>query len=68
MTNDEAKNALMSGCPVVYQDIEYKCVSAIIYRKRIIGKRKLVIPSLELTDKSAAGAVVIAPINKVYIP
>lgn len=67
MTNEEAKNALMSECPVMHEGIEYKCVSAIIYRKKKIGKKKIVIPSLELTDKSAAGAVVIAPVNRVHI-
>lgn len=67
MTNEEAKNALMSGCSVVYRDIEYKCVSAIIYRKRKFNKKDIIVPSVELTDKSAAHAVVIAPINRVIV-
>lgn len=34
MTNEELKNALVSGCPVESGGIVYKCVSAIIYRYR----------------------------------
>lgn len=33
MTNTELKEAMMAGEPVIYGDIEYKCISAIIYRK-----------------------------------
>ena len=68
MTNEEAKQALLSGAPVVYQDIEYKCISAVIYRHRIFGKKDVIVPSVELTDKSAARAVVIAPIHRVMFP
>lgn len=32
MTIKEAKQALLSQCPVVYRGTPYKCVSAIVYR------------------------------------
>jgi hypothetical protein len=38
MDNNELKEALMSGSPVTHNGIPYKCVSAIIYRKRKDGK------------------------------
>ena len=47
MTNEELKQALMSECEVRHKGIIYKCVSAIIYRKRN-GKVDV---SAELTDK-----------------
>ena len=33
MTNEEAKNAFLSGVAVKCKGIRYKCISAIIYRK-----------------------------------
>lgn len=65
MTNADAKNALLSGSPVEYQGIEYKCISAVIYRIKGVGKKKVIVPSVELTDKTAEYSVTIAPINKV---
>lgn len=47
MTNEELKQALMSECEVKHKGITYKCVSAIIYRKRN-GKVDI---SAELTDR-----------------
>ena len=34
MTGDEIKNALLGECPVTYNGIKYKKVSAVIYRKK----------------------------------
>ena len=62
MTNDDAKRALMSECPVIHRNIVYKCVSGIIYRK---SKKGRVVLSLELTSKTAARSVTIAPANQV---
>ena len=47
MENKELKPALLSGCPVVYNGITYKCVSAIIYRRN--GHKVDV--AVELMDK-----------------
>ncbi len=62
MSNEDAKNALKSRCPVIYNDIIYKCISAIIYRKSPKGR---IVLSLELTDRTAAHSVTIAPANRV---
>lgn len=62
MNNADAKNALMSECPVIYKGIVYKCVSGIIYRK---SKKGRVVLSLELTDKTATRSVTIAAANQV---
>mgnify|MGYP006974626868 CR=1 FL=1 len=48
MTNSEAKEALINRTPVVFNNIEYSYISAIIYRYD--DNRNLVI-SAELTDK-----------------
>ena len=42
MNNEELKSALLSGCPVEYKSldntrIKFKCVTAIIYRKKGSG-------------------------------
>lgn len=68
MTNDQAKNAMFDGVPVVYDGIEYKCISAMIYRVKRVKNKKYIIPSVELTDKTAAHSVIIVPINKVNFP
>jgi hypothetical protein len=56
VTNEELKEALMSECEVKHKGIIYKCVSAIIYRKRN-GKVDV---SAELTDKKQNKSVSIA--------
>ena len=48
MTNSEAKEALLNRIPVIYNNIEYSYISAIIYRYD--DNYNLVI-SAELTDK-----------------
>ena len=48
MTNSEAKEALKNRTPVIYNNIEYLYISAIIYRYD--NNRNLVI-SAELVDK-----------------
>lgn len=48
MTNSEAKEALKKRTPVIYNNIEYLYISAIIYRYD--DNRNLVI-SAELADK-----------------
>ena len=49
MTNEEAKIALKNRTPVVFKNIEYSYISAIIYRYD--NNSNLVI-SAELTDKN----------------
>ena len=49
MTNDEAKKALKNRTPVVFKNIEYSFISAIIYR---YDKNNNLVISAELTDKN----------------
>lgn len=48
MSNEELKNALLSGFPVEYNGITYKCVTAIVYRNKG-GKIDI---SAEVLDKN----------------
>ena len=48
MTNSEAKEALKNRTPVVYNNIEYLYISAIIYR---YDKNNNLVISAELADK-----------------
>ena len=49
MTNEEAKIALKNRTPVVFKNIEYSYISAILYR---YDKNDNLIISVELTDKN----------------
>lgn len=49
MTNAEAKEALKNRTPVIYNNIEYLYISAIIYR---YDKNNNLVISVELTDKN----------------
>ncbi len=60
MTNKELKEAMMAEEPVVYGDIEYKCISAIIYRKNGSG----IYIQAELADKKTH-SVTIADASRV---
>lgn len=57
MTNQELKEAMMSGKCVLYNGAEYKCVSAIIYRR---NGNKIKIQA-ELTDKNAHSVSIVNP-------
>lgn len=57
MTNTELKEALMSGEPVTCNDIEYKCVSAIIYRNED-GKLRI---QAELMDRHTNSVSIASP-------
>ena len=48
MTNSEAKEALKNRTPVIYNNIEYLYISAIIYR---YDKNNTLVVSAELADK-----------------
>lgn len=48
MTNDEAKQAFFDHVPVIWNGIEYNCISAIIYRFDSYGN---LVVSAELFDK-----------------
>jgi hypothetical protein len=48
MTNSEAKEALENRTPVIYNNIEYLYISAIIYR---YDKNNNLVISAELVDK-----------------
>lgn len=50
MTNAELKDAMMAEEPVICGGIEYKCISALIYRKSESGSGVRV--QAELLDKS----------------
>lgn len=58
MTNDELKEALVSGRPVIHGDIEYKCISAVIYRRRPSGQIYL---EAELRDRRANSVSICDP-------
>ena len=60
MTGEEIKDALLKGYPVSAGGIEYKCVSAIIYRKQS-GR---ITVSGELLDKNR-NSVTIVPLDKI---
>lgn len=55
MTNEEAKEALQNKTPVVCGGIEYKRISAIIYRYDDKGKFLI---SAELVDKKAQSVTI----------
>ena len=50
MTSEEAKQCLFSRSEVIYKDITYKCITAIIYRLDLSMKH--IIVSAELLDKN----------------
>lgn len=54
MTGQQIKEALMDKRSVKYQEIEYKCISAVIYRN-VGGKVQV---SVELLDKNGPFVVV----------
>lgn len=64
MTNEEAKAALLSGEPVMYDGIEYLCIEALRYKRgydrytnRSAGKS--IIVYAELLDKNGGSLVVV---------
>ena len=57
MTNTELKDVLMAGEPVTCNDIEYKCVSAVIYRNEG-GKLRI---QAELLDRNANSVSIASP-------
>lgn len=61
MTSDEAKQAFFNGDPVESQGTTYRCISALIYRRKD-GKTVL---SLELQDKNR-NSVTIADCERVH--
>ena len=61
MTSEEAKKYLYSRSEVICNGIEYKCISAIIYR---IDARNNIVVSAELLDKGEH-SVTIAQIKDV---
>ena len=63
MTNSEAKEALKNRTPVIYNNIEYLYISAIIYR---YDKNLNLVISAELTDK-CKHSVTIAQLKDVMI-
>ena len=58
MTAEEIKDALMKKYPVCANGIEYKCVTAVIYRER----NKRIVVSAELLDKNK-NSVTIVPLE-----
>ena len=56
MTAEEIKDALMKKYPVIANGIEYKCVSAVIYREQ---NRRIEV-SAELLDKSGTSVTIVS--------
>lgn len=67
MTNEELKNTMLAGTPVLHTDfrgsIEYKCISGIIYR---CNKQGGIYIQVELLDKNL-NCIVIAEPEKITI-
>jgi hypothetical protein len=57
LTGNELKDALLSEEPVIYGDVEYKCVSGIVYRK---DEDKISIQA-ELMDKNNNSVSIVDP-------
>lgn len=57
MTNNELKDAMMAEEPVIHAGIEYKCISATIYRKS--GSGFLI--QAELMDKTTNSVSIASP-------
>ena len=55
MTNEEAKLALIKRTPVIFKNIEYSYISAILYR---YDKNGNLIISAELTDKNGRSVTI----------
>lgn len=58
MDSDQLKAYLISGQPVRYNDSDYKCISAIIYRRDANGKIFL---QAELLDKNENSVIIARP-------
>ena len=63
MNNKELKEALINVTPVVYDNIKYRCISAIIYRRKNNGK---IIVQAELMDMHTTSITIARP-NKITI-
>lgn len=57
MEMSEIKAAFHAGTPVVYRDVEYSCISALIYRK--IGGHEIV--QAELADRHGNSITIACP-------
>ena len=58
MTTEEAKTAWSAESPVIFDNVEYERISALIYRK---PKGKQPYLSLELYDKCGHSVIIAAP-------
>lgn len=61
MTNQEARDAMLCGAPVIHNDLRYTRISAIIYRPTEDGTVRV---TVELTDK-CGHSVTIASVKDV---
>lgn len=58
MTKTEAVEAFKNDLPVIYDGIEYKCISAIIYRR---GGPNGIYAQLELLDRNRRDVIIADP-------
>ena len=58
MTKTEVRETFKQGCPVIYDGIEYLCISAIIYRR---GGPGGMYTRLELMDRNRRAVVIVDP-------
>lgn len=65
MTSEELKTALLNGRAVIYRapnsggtELEYKCVSAVIYRADGMGGIRV---TAEIEDKNGRSVVIVDP-------
>lgn len=61
MTGEEAKAALKSKCPVMYNGIEYQYIDAIIYR---VDQYRRIVAYVEMFDK-CGHSLMVAPMKDV---
>lgn len=69
MTSDEIKQAMLDGSPVKYKGIEYKCITAYIYRRitdRHSGKATFIL-QCELLDRCGHSVVIVDAKKVEYI-
>lgn len=59
MTHDEVKAAFKAECPVVFNGIRYKRISALIYRKNPIGTGMVI--QAELLDQNYNAVLIVSP-------
>lgn len=59
MTHEEVKTAFKSECPVMFNGVRYRRISALIYRKNPTGAGMII--QAELLDQNYKAVVIVSP-------